>query len=131
MSKETKQVLSRRTLLAAVVGGAFASIATAARSSTTQQLGDILGALSYHVTEPGTTLLDLARYYDLGILEISAVNRGVDVWVPGDNRLIVLPTAMVLPEVERKGIVVNLAELRLYHFTDDGTVHTHAIGCRA
>ena len=72
-------------------------------------------------------MLDVAREADLGILEISAANPGVDAWVPGPERLIVLPTAHILPETDRRGIVVNLAELRLYLFDGD-RVETHAIG---
>lgn len=89
---------------------------------------DIIGELQYHVTDSSSTLLELAEFHDLGLLELSAVNRGVDVWVPGSDRLIVLPKAHVLPETERHGIVINLAELRLYQFDDDGSVHSHAIG---
>ncbi|MCB1835881.1 MAG: L,D-transpeptidase family protein, partial [Geminicoccaceae bacterium] len=43
------------------------------------------------------------------------------------ERLVVLPTAHLLPEVDRRGIVINLAELRLYHFRGD-VIETHAIG---
>jgi L,D-transpeptidase ErfK/SrfK len=93
--------------------------------------GDVAGDLTYIVTDGERTLIDVALERDLGILAISALNPGVDVWVPGRERLVALPTAQVLPEHERRGIVVNLAELRLYHFPAPDTapfVHTIGIG---
>jgi len=91
--------------------------------------GDVTGALSYLITDGERTLIDVALERDLGILGISALNPGVDVWVPGAERFVALPTAWVLPEHERRGIIVNLAELRLYHFPEPNTVpHVHTIG---
>ncbi|MCB9945357.1 MAG: L,D-transpeptidase family protein [Geminicoccaceae bacterium] len=89
--------------------------------------GDLLGSITYQVTDDKTVLVEVAQKNDLGILAISAANPGVDIWVPGAERLIVLPTAHILPEVDRRGIVINLAELRLYLFRGD-VVETHAIG---
>lgn len=93
--------------------------------------GDVSGELTYLVTDGNRTLIDIALEQDLGILGISALNPGVDVWVPGPERLVALPTAYVLPEHERRGIIVNLAELRLYHFPEPDmapSVHTIGIG---
>ncbi len=91
--------------------------------------GDVTGALSYLITDGERTLIDIALERDLGILSISALNPGIDVWVPGAERLVALPTARVLPEHERRGIIVNLAELRLYHFPEPDTVpNVHTIG---
>ncbi len=94
-------------------------------------VGDVVGRLENLITDGERTLIDLALERDLGILAISALNPGVDVWVPGRERLVVLPTAQILPEHERRGIIVNLAELRLYHFPAPDTVpfvHTIGIG---
>jgi L,D-transpeptidase ErfK/SrfK len=52
----------------------------------------------------------------------------VDVWVPGEERLVTLPTAHVLPDAPPKGIVINIAELRMFWFRPDGAVETHPIG---
>ncbi len=91
--------------------------------------GDVTGAPSYLITDGERTLIDIALERDLGILSISALNPGIDVWVPGAERLVALPTAWVLPEHERRGIVVNLAELRLYHYPEPDTVpNVHTIG---
>jgi len=90
--------------------------------------GDIIGRLTLHLTRREEILLDVARAHDLGILEVNAANPGIDPWLPPPERLIVLPTAHVLPDAPREGIVINLAELRLYFFLSAGEVETHAIG---
>ena len=40
----------------------------------------------------------------------------------------VLPTRYILPDVERTGIVMNLAEYRLYFYNKDGSLYTYPIG---
>jgi L,D-transpeptidase ErfK/SrfK len=62
------------------------------------------------------TLIELAREYDVGYNEIVAANKNIDPWVPGKNTRVVLPTSWLLPEVIDKGIIINLAEMRLYYF---------------
>lgn len=47
-------------------------------------------------------------------------NPGVDPWLPGEGTRVVIPTQFVLPRAPRSGIVVNVAELRLYYFPDGG-----------
>jgi len=69
------------------------------------------------VTDIGrSTLLDVARRYDVGYEEIAGANPGVSVWLPPANGRIVIPTRFVLPERPWTGIVVNLRERRLYYF---------------
>ena len=41
----------------------------------------------------------------------------MDVWLPGDGTPIYLPTASVLPDAPRVGIVINVASMRLLYFT--------------
>ena len=79
------------------------------------------------------TLSDLAREYGLGYDEIIAANPGVDPWLPGEGTPIVLPTQYVLPGVERRGVVLNIASKRLFYFPvpaegEDQQVLTYPIG---
>lgn len=90
-------------------------------------------AVSYEV-RPGDTLLDVARYHDLGYNEIVAANPGVDPWIPKPGTEIVLPTQWVLPCCSYQGIVVNIPEMRLYHYRRTKgapgkmTVRTYPVG---
>jgi L,D-transpeptidase ErfK/SrfK len=62
------------------------------------------------------TLLDIARRYGLGYPEITRANPGVDIWLPGEGREILLPGRRILPPTPHEGIVVNLPEHRLYYY---------------
>lgn len=67
------------------------------------------------------TLLDIARDLDLGYNQIVAANPDIDPWVPAKDSLVLAPLALVLPqERTSSGIVVNLAEMRLYYFFSNG-----------
>lgn len=65
------------------------------------------------------TLLDIARQYHLGQEEILHANPNVDRWLPGKSTKVVLPGQFILPRAERKGVVLNLPEMRLYYFYED------------
>jgi L,D-transpeptidase ErfK/SrfK len=83
---------------------------------------DVLGRLGGITLKRGDTLPDIARHFSLGINSIRAANPGVDVWVPMAGEHIVLPLSFILPEASRKGIVINLAAMRLYYFKNDGSL---------
>lgn len=131
-------MLSRRTLLstalpalgAAAVGTTMLSplLSGPGHAAEPARTGDLAGALTQVLTDEQTILLDVAWQYDLGLLELMAVNQGVDPWIPGAGRMILLPTAHLLPRAPRQGVVINKSELRLYHYGPDGLVATHAIG---
>jgi L,D-transpeptidase ErfK/SrfK len=62
------------------------------------------------------TLYDLAKKFSLGSEELIRVNPGVDPWLPGAGRKLVVPGRHILPPGPREGIVVNLPEHRLYYY---------------
>jgi L,D-transpeptidase ErfK/SrfK len=92
---------------------------------------DVIGQLAFIRLEKGDTLPDIARHFSLGINTISAANPGIDVWVPEAGERILLPLSFILPEIPRKGIVINLAAMRLFYFKRDRkllTVSTYPVG---
>jgi L,D-transpeptidase ErfK/SrfK len=62
------------------------------------------------------TLYDLARKFSLGSEELIRVNPGVDPWLPGAGKQLVVPNRHILPPGPHEGIVVNLPEHRLYYY---------------
>lgn len=62
------------------------------------------------------TLTDIARVHGLGYEEIVWANPKVDIWLPGAGTPVTLPMRFVLPGATREGIVVNIAEYRLYYY---------------
>ena len=76
----------------------------------------VLGELQYAVAKHEDTLLDIGRAYGVGYEEIVAANPGVDPWLPGEGKQVLIPSRYILPDAPREGIVVSLAEHRLYYF---------------
>jgi len=79
------------------------------------------------------TLLDIARQFDLGYSEIVNANPDLDPWLPGGNQRVLVPNRFILPDAPKKGIVINLAEMRLYYYPKPQKgqrqqVITHPIG---
>ncbi|MEP6886592.1 MAG: L,D-transpeptidase family protein [Gammaproteobacteria bacterium] len=68
------------------------------------------------VTVYEDTLYDLARKFSLGSEELIRVNPGVDPWLPGAGKTLVVPDRHILPPGPHEGIVVNLPEHRLYYY---------------
>ena len=76
----------------------------------------VIGAPQVVFTRRQDTFSDLAREYGLGYDEMVAANPNVDPWLPGENTPVLLPTQYVVPDVPRKGIVLNIVSKRLFYF---------------
>ncbi len=79
---------------------------------------DVIGAVTIVRARADDTLIDIARRHGLGYEDIVRANPQVDTWLPGEGTEVVLPTRYVLPPVERRGLILNLAEYRLYYFPE-------------
>lgn len=82
---------------------------------------DVVGKLQHIKTKKSDTFVSLARKYDVGYRDLREANPNVDPWLPGDGTPLVIPTEYVLPNVPRKGIVINLPEMRIYYFPPKGS----------
>lgn len=67
-------------------------------------------------TSAQDTLSDIARRYEVGYDQIRLANPGVDPWMPGAGTKVVVPSRFVLPDAPRRGIVINVPEMRLYYY---------------
>ena len=76
----------------------------------------VVGATEQVAARHEDTLLDIGRAHGVGYEEIVAANPGVDPWLPGEGREVLIPSRFILPEAPREGIVISLAEHRLYYF---------------
>lgn len=97
------------------------------------EVDQVVGTLQVTHVQGEDTLSDIARRFNLGYEEIVRANPGVDPWLPGVGREIVLPTQFVLPDAPREGLVINLAQLRMYYYPNvkEGELRkviTHPIG---
>jgi L,D-transpeptidase ErfK/SrfK len=94
---------------------------------------DLVGQLQLTTTSKEDTLPDIARRFNVGYEEIVRANPGVDPWVPGVGRQVVVPTQFVLPNAPREGVVINLAAMRVFYYPkpkqgEQQLVYTHPIG---
>jgi L,D-transpeptidase ErfK/SrfK len=94
---------------------------------------DVFGVVQITTASKDDTLPDIARRFNVGYEEIVRANPGVDPWIPGAGRQIVVPTQFVLPNAPREGVVINLAAMRIYYFPrhkpgETPIVYTHPIG---
>ena len=89
-------------------------------AATVYELSDpaqsVLGADQSIQTVYEDTLYDLARRYSLGSEELIRVNPLLDPWLPGAGKIVLIPGRRILPAGPREGIVVNIAEHRLYYY---------------
>ncbi len=77
---------------------------------------DVVGAVTSIRARAADTLIDIARRHGLGYEDIVIANPDVDVWLPGEGTVVVLPTRYVLPPGPRRGLILNLAEYRMYYY---------------
>jgi L,D-transpeptidase ErfK/SrfK len=77
---------------------------------------DVIGAVATVTARYDDTLVDIARHHGLGYQDIVRANPDVGVWLPGEGTEVVLPMRFVLPPGPREGLVLNLAEYRMYYF---------------
>ncbi len=89
-----------------------------ARTLPMPQLGDLVGKTQTVHTRYEDTFADIGQAHSLGYLALVKANPRVDPWLPGKGTKIELPTRYILPAGPRRGIVINLAEFRLYYFHD-------------
>ena len=94
---------------------------------------DIFGQIRTTHASREETLLDIARRYDIGQIEILLANPTVDRWLPEDGAKVVLPSRYIIPHADRRGLVINLPEMRIYYFPEPAKgskpmIITHPVG---
>ncbi len=89
----------------------------------------IVGSNQVATVKIGDNLSAFARRNDAGYYELLEANPRLDpMRLPSGMRLLV-PHQFILPDAPRVGIVINLAELRLYYYPPgSNTVMTYPIG---
>ncbi len=106
----------RCSVSAVLFGLALCSSLNAATFDLPPANENVVGGLQHVTTKYEDTLVDLARRYNIGYKELRIANPEVDPWLPGENTPLVIPTQFILPDAPRKGIVINVSEMRLYYF---------------
>lgn len=71
---------------------------------------------TYTILEGDNKLQTIARRFNTAAQLILEANNTIAPVNPAPGTVITIPSQMLLPDTPREGIVVNLAELRLYYF---------------
>ena len=103
------------------------------RFELTPENGDVVGYVQKVTVGKDDTMSDIARRFDVGYEEILLANPGVDAWLPGVGREVVVPTQFVLPAAPHEGVVVNVAAMRIFYYPphkkgEPQLIYTHPIG---
>ena len=94
---------------------------------------EVIGYVQKTIVGKEDTLPDIARRFDVGYEEMLLANPGVDPWLPGVGREVIVPTRFILPAAPHEGLVVNVAAMRVFYFVphkkgEKQVVVTHPIG---
>jgi len=89
----------------------------------------VVGQLQYYTAQKGEVFEDIARRFDVGYTELVEANPGIDPWLVRPGTRITIPSLYVLPAAPHRGIVLNLAQYRLFYFPPGGDrVLTYPVG---
>lgn len=88
-----------------------------------------IGELQHVTAKYEDTLVHIGRDYNVGFVEMRAANPHLDPWIPGAGADVLVPTMHLLPDAPRQSVVINLAEMRMYHYKVPGAApQTYPIG---
>ncbi|XZQ55482.1 MAG: L,D-transpeptidase family protein [Arsenophonus sp.] len=72
---------------------------------------------NYLVPNNRQSLEAIASEFQIGLLGMLEANIGIDPYLPKPGIMLNIPLQMLLPDTKYDGIIINLAELRLYSFS--------------
>jgi L,D-transpeptidase ErfK/SrfK len=120
-----------RSLSFALVLTAMSQSALAVSYPLPPEGSHLVGApLTVTVPEGNTEPLEYyAAQFGQGFSNMLEANPGVDPFLPKAGTTLTIPQQLILPDTVRQGIVINVAEMRLYYYPPEGnTVEILPIG---
>lgn len=90
----------------------------------------LIGSLAAVESQENDTLPDIGRHFGLGYNDITAANTGISPWTPPAHSRVLLPLQFIVPDAPRKGIVLNVANMRMFYYPkkEPGKVYTYPVG---
>jgi L,D-transpeptidase ErfK/SrfK len=103
-------------LLLSAIGYAYATTYALPENSGDTVITEYFDDMPFTVAEKDETLLDIAREFELGQMEIVRLNRELDRWDIKKGEVVRIANKRILPDSPHKGITLNLPEYRLYYY---------------
>ncbi|ARC54727.1 peptidoglycan-binding protein [Candidatus Riesia sp. GBBU] len=82
----------------------------------------------YTIPNDGNSLEFIISKFHIGLLGMLEANPDIDPLLPKAGKKVILPLQMLIPKCKFKGIVINLAELRMYFFVSKNRVIVYPVG---
>ncbi|WP_430742013.1 L,D-transpeptidase family protein [Shewanella mangrovi] len=76
----------------------------------------------YVVPQKKLTLEGIAAEFQLGLTNMLEANPSADPFLPAPKSTLIVPHQLILPDTPHEGIVINVAEMRLYYYPKDRNV---------
>lgn len=109
--------------------GLFSSNAALGSTYDITPGSDVVGENQVTQANAGEDLGDVGRRFNIGTYEMIEANPNVNFDHPQNADKILIPSRRILPPGPRKGIVINLAEMRIYYYhPNESKVSTYPIG---
>jgi L,D-transpeptidase ErfK/SrfK len=127
---ENREMMIRLSWLALVLASVSSS-ALAVSYPLPPEGSRLVGApLTISVPQGNTQPLEYyAAQYGQGFSNMLEANPGVDPFLPKAGIQLIIPQQVILPDTVRQGIVINVAEMRLYYYPpESNTVEILPIG---
>lgn len=88
----------------------------------------VIGQIQYSSVVAGDTISGVAQRFDLGFNAVENANPQMERGFR-EGMTLQIPTKHLLPSLARRGIVINLPEMRMYYYPEGtGQVYTYPIG---
>ncbi len=100
-------------LLVSLIVFAFCNHAAATAEWTI--IPKVSGKTTTILAHDGDTLMEVARREGMGFDMVASTNRHLNPWMLSAGTEIILPGQTIIPVGAMPGLLINLAELRLYH----------------
>ena len=82
----------------------------------TEKNSSVVGNLSTVIVRENENVADLANRYKTGFQDLLIANPDAHHWSPQKDSKYIIPSQYILPQEDYNGIILNLAELRLYYY---------------
>jgi L,D-transpeptidase ErfK/SrfK len=120
MSCSSLILVSAMNIISLIIIAAFWAIpgtAWCANEYRYDNQNEVLGRMELYTVKDTESLYEIGRSYKTGYNGITTANPGIDPLVPGKGTRLILPTSWILPDGPHDtGIIINIAEMRLYYF---------------